>query len=48
MYCGEAGVADQEDAYFSALAKVTGYSVVGAELRLSAETGKTTLVFVRE
>lgn len=48
MYCGEAGVADQEDAYFKALANVTGYSVVGAELRLSAETGKPTLVFVRE
>jgi len=48
MYCGEAGVADQEDAYFKALANVAGFSVVGAELRLNGETGKPTLVFVRE
>jgi len=48
MYCGETGVADQEDAYFSALAKATGYAVVGSELRLSPETGDATLVFARE
>jgi len=48
MYCAEAGVAAQEDAYFSALAKATGYTVLGTELRLGAEKGDATLVFVRE
>ena len=48
MYCAEAGVAAQEDAYFSALGKAKGYTVLGTELRLSAEKGDTTLVFVRE
>lgn len=48
MYCAEAGVSAQEDAYFSALGKTKGYTVLGAELRLSAEKGDATLVFVRE
>jgi heat shock protein HslJ len=48
MYCAESGVGDQEQAYFSALAKATGYAVLGTELRLSPEKGDATLVFVRE
>jgi heat shock protein HslJ len=48
MYCAEAGVSEQEDAYFSILAKVTGYTVVGAELRLHTPSADAALVFVRE
>ncbi len=48
MYCAEAGVSAQEDAYFSALGKTKGYTVLGTELRLSAENGDATLVFVRQ
>ena len=48
MYCAEAGVSAQEDAYFSALGKSTAYRVVGAELRLQTAKGEATLVFARE
>ena len=48
MFCPEPGVADQEDAYLSALSKATGYVVADAELRLTAGAGGATLVFARE
>ena len=48
MFCAEDGVSDQENAYFSALAKATGYVVVGTELRLHTASGDAALVFVRE
>ena len=48
MYCAEAGVSAQEDAYFSALGKATTYRIVGAELRLYPAQGEATLVFERE
>jgi heat shock protein HslJ len=48
MYCAQAGISDQESAYFSILAKVTGYTVVGAELRLKTAASDAALVFVRE
>ena len=48
MYCAEAGVSAQEDAYFSALGKSKTYRIVGAELRLQTATGEGTLVFACE
>jgi len=48
MYCAEAGVSDQEDKYFSLLAKSTGYTVIGTELRLHTASGDAALVFVRD
>ncbi len=48
MYCAQPGVSDQESAYFSILAKVTGYIVAGDELRLSSPASSAALVFVRE
>ena len=47
MYCPGAGVAAQEDAYFSALGKSTTYRIVGAELRPQTANGEGTLVFAR-
>lgn len=48
MYCGAAGVMEQEDAYFSALGGATVYRVVGGELQLGPLPGAVTLVFTRQ
>jgi heat shock protein HslJ len=48
MFCGQAGVADQEVAYFSALGKATAYSVTDTELRLTGGASGAPLVFARE
>jgi heat shock protein HslJ len=48
MYCEAKGASEQEIAYFQVLAKVTGFTVIGAELRLKTAASDAALVFVRD
>ena len=48
MACSAAGVMEQEQAYMSALEKVTFQQVVGSELRLGTAPGTVTLVYRAE
>ena len=45
MFCGGAGVMEQEVAYFDALSKAAFFKVAGNELHLGPASGVTTLVF---
>ena len=48
MACGASGVMEQEQAYMSALGKVTFQQVVGSELQLGTAPGAVTLVYRAE
>jgi heat shock protein HslJ len=48
MFCGAAGVMDQESAYLAALEKVRSYRIAGTTLELGPAPGRTSLLFKLE